>query len=365
MRRKHRVAILFGGKSAEHEVSLQSAKSIIEVIDQNKYEMVLIRIDKKGRWFLEESSLPCDPKKFIRKDRAGTRLALAPGQDQNQLVSLSTSPPSKLLIDVVFPVLHGPFGEDGTVQGLLKLAEVPFVGSSVLGSAVSMDKEVSKRLLRDAGISTAKFLTYDRSSSGKLEFSRLKEYLGLPLFVKPANLGSSVGINKANDKKSFHQAIDCAFQYDDKILVEECIWGREFECSVLGNQAPIASTVGEVIPQCEFYSYRAKYLDENSTVLKIPARIPQRIRAEIRALAIKTFRVLCCEGMARVDFFLAKNDQPIVNELNTIPGFTKISMYPKLWEVSGIYLTELIDRLIQLAMERFDREQKLRSSFDA
>jgi len=221
-----------------------------------------------------------------------------------------------------------------------------------------------KRLLRDAGIPTAKFLDFDQSSWDKIDFNEVKNQLGLPIFIKPANLGSSVGVNKVKDRNRFEDTVKEAFKYDNKILIEEYIEGREIECSVLGNDNPIASVPGEALPQHEFYSYEAKYIDENGAILEIPANLPAHIIHEIQSLAIKTFKVLCCEGMARVDFFLRDNKEVIVNELNTIPGFTKISMYPKLWEASGISYTELIDRLIQLALERFEREKKLETSFN-
>ncbi|MCD6165919.1 D-alanine--D-alanine ligase [candidate division KSB1 bacterium] len=366
MNRKIRVGILFGGRSAEHEVSLQSAKNVIEAIDKKKYEVVLIGIDKKGRWYLSEASrflLHADNPNLIKLNKANESVVLVPGRKVEQLVSLSDHR-SVGPVDVVFPVLHGPFGEDGTVQGLLKLANIPFVGAGVLGSAIGMDKDVMKRLLRDAGIPTAKFLVFARSSLGEIDFEEVKNHLSLPFFIKPANLGSSVGINKVIDKKQFEHALKDAFEYDNKILIEEYIEGREIECSVLGNDNPIASVPGEVIPQHEFYSYEAKYIDENGAILEIPARLPEHIINEVQDLAIKTFKTLCCEGMARVDFFLRNGTEVIVNELNTIPGFTTISMYPKLWEASGISCTELIDRLIQLALERFEREQKLKTSFE-
>ncbi|MCK4584082.1 D-alanine--D-alanine ligase [candidate division WOR-3 bacterium] len=366
MNTKIRVGILFGGKSAEHEVSLQSAKNIIEAIDKKKYEVVLIGIDKKGRWYLSDASrflLHADNPKLIKLNKANDNVAFVPGKKTKQLISL-TGRRSEGRIDVVFPILHGPFGEDGTVQGLLKLANVPFVGASVLGSAVGMDKDVMKRLLRDAGIPTPKFLAFNRSSLDKIDFNDVKKQLGLPFFIKPANLGSSVGISKVKDKKQFDVAVREAFKYDNKILFEKYIEGREIECSILGNDDPIASVPGEVLPQHEFYSYEAKYIDENGAILEIPAKLTDEIIKEIQEIAIRTFKVLCCEGMARIDFFLRDNKEVIVNELNTIPGFTKISMYPRLWEASGITYTELIDRLIQLALEKFKREKKLETSFD-
>lgn len=364
MRRKIRVGILCGGKSAEHEVSLQSARSIVEAIDREKHEVVLIGIDKKGRWHRNEVSdflSHADDPKLIGLHTSEDEVAVVPGKKAEQLVSLSGLP-SVGPVDVVFPVLHGPLGEDGTVQGLLKLLEVPFVGAGVLGSAAAMDKDVAKRLLRDARIPIARFRVFDRSSAGRIDFNEVKRQLGLPVFIKPANLGSSVGINKAEDRDQFEQAIEEALEYENKILVEEYIKGREIECSVLGNDRPSASVPGEVIPRHEFYSYEAKYVDEKGAVLEIPAKLAEQTIKEVQDLAVKTFKVLCCEGMARVDFFLSENKQVVVNELNTIPGFTKISMYPKLWEASGVSYTELIDRLIQLALERFEKEKKLRTS---
>jgi D-alanine-D-alanine ligase len=364
--KKIRVGILFGGKSAEHEVSLQSAKNIVEAIDKDKYEVVLIGIDKNGQWYLNEASrflLHAENPKLIALNRSSEHVALVPKDNRNQLVNLS-SRESLGPIDVVFPVLHGPFGEDGTVQGLLKLFSVPFVGASVLGSAIGMDKDVMKRLLRDAGIPIPDFLVFHKESIDDIDFERVTRQLGLPLFIKPANLGSSVGIHKVKDESQFKLAILDAFQYDVKILIEEYIKGREIECSVLGNENPIVSIPGEIIPQHEFYSYEAKYIDEKGASLEIPAKLSPEIIKQIQDVALRAFKVLCCEGMARVDFFLRNEKEIFVSEINTIPGFTKISMYPKLWEASGIPYTELIDKLIQLALERFEREKKIKISYD-
>jgi len=360
------VGILFGGKSAEHEVSLQSAKSIVEAIDREKYEVVMIAVDKEGQWHLTDASkflLNADNPKLIKLNKVSDNLALAPGKRSEQLISL-TNHGSTAPVDVIFPVIHGPFGEDGTLQGLLKLANVPFVGPGVLGSAVSMDKDVAKRLLRDAGIAIARFLVFDRASFNKIDFNEAKNQLGLPLFVKPANLGSSVGINKVNDREQFEDAVNDAFQYDNKIVIEEFIEGREIECSVLGNDDPIASLPGEILPQDDFYSYKAKYIDEDGAILDVPAKLPESIVKKVQEYSIQAFKVLCCEGMARVDLFLKENGEIVINEINTLPGFTKISMYPKLWGASGISYPELIHRLIQLAIERFDREEKLETSVD-
>jgi len=265
-------------------------------------------------------------------------------------------------VDVAFLALHGPGGEDGTVQGFLKLANIPFVGSSVLGSAVGMDKDVMKRLLRDSGIPIGKFLTV-ADSSELPSFSEIGNSLGVPFFVKPANMGSSVGVSKVHDESSYFAATKLAFSFDLKIVIEEFVEGRELECSVLGNRNPIASVVGEIVPNHDFYSYDAKYLDENGAKLAIPANIPDEVALRAREIALKTFRVLSAEGLGRVDMFLRFNGEIVVNEINTIPGFTKISMYPKLWEASGLSYGDRIDRLIQLALERFAREKKLRTSY--
>lgn len=319
MKKKLKIGVLFGGKSAEHEVSLQSAKNVINAFDKTKYQIIPLKINKDGK--LDFNKL----KKF----------------------------------DVVFPVMHGPFGEDGSMQGLLKLAGVPFIGPSVLGSAIGMDKDVMKRLFRDAGIPIGKFIALNAGE--KKTFNEIKKTLGLPVFVKPANLGSSVGISKVKNEKEWEAAIKSAFQYDTKIVVEENIIGKEIECSVLGNENPVASLPGEIIANQEFYSYNAKYIDAGYEVV-IPAKISEKKVKEIQEMAIKVFKILCCEGMGRADFFLKENGEIIVNEINTIPGFTEISMYPKLWEASGLPLPKLLDKLIDLAIERFKREQKLETT---
>ncbi|MCL2068009.1 MAG: D-alanine--D-alanine ligase [Treponema sp.] len=351
------VGILFGGKSAEHEVSLQSAKNIFEAIDREKFEPVLIGIDKSGRWLLSEASRfllnSSDPKR-ISLETGGKPVALVP-ESRGQLQGLDTP------LNVVFPILHGPFGEDGTIQGLLKLADIPFVGPGVLGSAVGMDKDAMKRLLRDAGIPISKFLTL-KSHEKVPSFSSVEAALGKPVFIKPANMGSSVGISKVRDEAEYAAAVKDAFQYDNKIVIEEYIRGRELECAVLGNDEPAVSAIGEIIPSHEFYSYDAKYLDENGAKLVIPAKLDGQAKKRIEELAVKTFQTLCCEGLSRVDFFLKENGEVYVNEINTMPGFTKISMYPKLWEESGINYTDLITRLIELAISRFEKEQKLKTS---
>jgi len=362
-KQKIRVGILFGGKSAEHEVSLQSAKNVIDAINRDKYEPVLIGIDKSGKWLLNESSnflLNSDNPELIRLNQASDSVALVP-QSEGEISNLSRSGFSQA-VDVVFPILHGPFGEDGTVQGLLKLADIPFVGAGVLGSAVGMDKDVMNRLLRDAQIPIADFMVA-RSGEPVPDYADVTEAFGSPFFVKPANMGSSVGVYKVHTQEEYTQAVEGAFEYDLKIIIEESINGREIECSVLGNEDPIASVPGEVIPHHDFYSYEAKYIDENGAGLEIPADLPGHIVEKVQDMAIRTFKVLCCEGLARVDMFLRDDDEIIVNEINTIPGFTAISMYPKLWGATGISYTDLIGRLIELAIDRYLKEQKLKTAY--
>ncbi|MDR0759067.1 MAG: D-alanine--D-alanine ligase [Treponema sp.] len=364
MAKKINVGILFGGKSAEHEVSLQSAKNVFDAINREKYTPILIGIDKTGRWLLNTESKflldSGDPRK-IRLDQAGEPVALVP--ECNGALSLFPEQGDSCKLDVVFPILHGPFGEDGTVQGLLKLADIPFVGAGVLGSAAGMDKDVMKRLLRDAGLPLGAFISL-RSHETIPDFAQVTAKLGLPFFVKPANMGSSVGVSKVHNEGEYRAAVWNAFVYDRKIILEEFIKGREIECAVLGNEDPRASFPGEVISSHEFYSYEAKYLDENGAALQIPALLPPETVREIQDLAIKTFKVLECQGLGRVDFFL-REDGPgtvLVNELNTMPGFTRISMYPKLWGASGISYADLIDSLITLAIKRYKQEKLLKTS---
>lgn len=360
--KKTRVAILFGGKSAEHEVSLQSAKSIVEAIDTDKYDIVLVGVDKQGKWLLNDQSsylLNENNPKLISLNKSNNELAVLPGNKERQLVS--TTQDSIGAVDVVFPVLHGTLGEDGAMQGLLKIMDVAFVGADVVGSAVGMDKDIMKRLLRDAGIPIGKFVALRKGES--IRYEDAKKQLGIPLFVKPANQGSSVGVHKVHNKAEFETCIKDAFQYDSKILLEEFIDGREIECAVLGNDDPKASVLGEIIPHHEFYSYEAKYIDADGAGLQIPANLPKDVAKEVQEIALKTFKTLSCEGMARVDCFVTKENKVYVNEINTIPGFTKISMYPKLWEASGIPYPELIDRLIMLAIERHDLGKQLKTTF--
>lgn len=366
--RKLRVGVLFGGKSVEHEVSLQSARNVYDAIDQSKYEIVLVGIDKRGEWHVCDAALlaaaTAPTAELAAGDaRARGNLALVPGAAGQRSLIDAGSRHDLPAIDVAFPVLHGTYGEDGTVQGLLKLAGIPFVGPGVLGSAVGMDKDVAKRLLRDAGIPVAKFVTLTGTAAQLKTFDALARELGAPFFVKPCNSGSSVGVTKVKTAADWEQARSTALRFDRKLLVEEFVAGREIEVAVLGNDEPQASVAGEIVPQHEFYSYEAKYLDENGALLRIPAELPGELSARVRALAVQTFQVLECAGMARVDFFVRADGHVVVNEINTIPGFTRISMYPKLWEATGLGYSALIERLIELARERHAREQQLETSF--
>ena len=350
--KKVRVGVVFGGRSGEHEVSIRSATAVLRAIDRSKYDVIPIGITKEGKWL-----------------RAGDALGLMSPEEQIQKtfqsgtpVIMPAEPTSEPTLDVVFPILHGPFGEDGTVQGLLELADVPYVGAGVLGSAVGMDKDVMKRLLRDAGLPIADYW--------KLLAAETDTFVGehganlpYPVFVKPANLGSSVGITKVVSSQGLREAIVEAAEYDRKILVERGIVGREIELGVLGNDDPSVSVPGEVVPAGDFYDYRAKYVDDDAELI-IPAVLAEAETKEAQRLAIETFKVLECSGMARVDLFLEKEtNQFFVNEINTLPGFTSISQYPRVWEASGVSYPELIDRLIQLALDRHSDRSKLHTSY--
>jgi len=362
--KKLKIALVFGGKSVEHEVSLQSAKNVLDALDKNKYEVVLIGIDKEGAWHLKDQSnflLNSSDPKLIKLNKGDNLIA---SDQKEQGLAILQSEQKRGKIDAAFPILHGPYGEDGTIQGFFKLAGIPFVGPSVLGSSVSFDKDVTKRLLTEAGIPNTAFVTIRQGD--KVSFSKVKKVLGLPMIAKPANSGSSVGISKIKNEKEFNTAIKYAFKFDTKIIIEKFIGEkREIECAILGNTNPMASVCGEVITnkQHSFYSYEAKYIDEKGADLEIPAKLSKSVQSKIQKLAVKTFQVLECEGLSRVDFFLLKNGKILVNEINTIPGFTNISMYPSLWGKTGITYSKLIDRLIELAIERFEREQKLQTTY--
>ena len=388
---KLRVGILFGGRSGEHDVSLLSAASVLNAIDKDKYEVVPIGITKDGRWLTAENAenlltgkLTLEPRNLRAGDPEITQPAavLARGEAvvvppepvhrQSGLVPFQTD--SALLrrasdrainVDVIFPVLHGTFGEDGTIQGLLELADIPYVGAGVLGSAAGMDKDIMKSLFIAAKIPIVKHVTILRSAWEKdpKKVERAVGKLKYPVFVKPANLGSSVGISKAHNRKELGPAIEEAAKFDRKIVIEQGVGGnkqkaREIECSVLGNDDPAASVPGEIVPIKEFYDYNAKYLDEGSTLI-IPAKLTKAQTKKVQELAVKAFKAVDCSGLARVDFLMdPKTGKIFLNEINTMPGFTAISMYPKLWAASGLEYADLIDRLIQFGIERHEDKKK-------
>jgi len=372
MRKKIRIGLIFGGRSGEHEVSLLSAQSVMGAIDRDKYEIVPIGITKEGRWLAAG-----DPMKALTSGEAAQSnpAALLAEPSQRGLMRLEDQEKEQALkaiqvsqIDVAFPILHGPYGEDGTVQGLLELASIPYVGAGVLASAVGMDKVVFKDVARAHGLPVVSYVAVKRKEwerEPEQVLARVESGLGYPCFVKPANLGSSVGINKAHNRTELRQALDEAARYDRKLLVELAIDAREIEVSVLGNDEPIASVPGEILPSREFYDYAAKYKDAESELL-IPAPIPPETAEQVRELARRTYLAIDCAGMARVDFLLDRQTNEVyLNEVNTLPGFTSISMYPKLWEATGISYQELIERLVELALERHADKSRSATSYEA
>ena len=369
MNKRIRLGILFGGRSGEHEVSLISAASVLKAVNRTKYDVVPIGITREGQWRVGATprELDAQPERLLADvlDRGQTVAASAdPGGPHLLPIKSGQRSMPESRLDVIFPLLHGTFGEDGTVQGLLELADIPYVGAGVLASATGMDKDAMKRLFRDAGLPIVEWILVLRSDwerDPRTWTRRIARELGTPLFVKPANLGSSVGISKVRTLRELPDALALAARYDRKIIVERGLDAREIECSVLGNDQPVASLPGEIIPVNEFYDYEAKYLKEGSELV-IPAKLGKRQSQQVQQLAVRAFRAIDCAGMARVDFLLDRPSGKLyVNEINTIPGFTPISMYPKLWEASGVPYPELIDRLVSLAMER--HAEKRRSSF--
>jgi D-alanine-D-alanine ligase len=366
-RRRLRVGVIYGGRSVEHEVSLVSARAIMRALDPERYEVVPIGISRTGRWALGGThyALPGDPsiRGLIEVGKGGR--SGKPKRTHGRPRTVKSAPESRL--DVVFPVVHGTGGEDGSLQGLLTLAGIPFVGSGVLGSAVGMDKVAMKALFQHAGLPIVDYRTVRaRDIEGDLrgEAASLEEAIGYPCFVKPANGGSSVGVSKAVDRASLMVGLRLAVRYDRKVVVERGVDAREIECSVLGNDRPEASVPGEIIPANEFYDYRAKYIDAGSRI-EIPAAIGDQQRERVQELAVRAFEVLDLAGMARVDFFLCRaSGEVYLNEVNTIPGFTSISMYAKLWEASGVPFAELVDRLIELALESHAERTALITTYD-
>lgn len=376
-----KVGLIFGGRSGEHEVSLMSARSVMNAIDKKKFEVVPIGITKEGRWIagpdpMKALKVAAEPLPQLAPPDLAQPAALLGEPGQRALMKVQEAGEEALMLssvtelDVILPILHGPYGEDGTLQGLLELAGMPYAGAGVVGSAVAMDKVIFKKVMQVEGLPVLPYLLLLRSEweadpGGVIE--RIENEIEYPIFTKPVNLGSSVGIRKCHDRTELRGGLEEAARFDRRLLVEKGIEAREIECSVLGNDAPIASIAGEIIPRREFYSYQAKYLDEgeDASDLLIPAPISDEMMETVRAWSVQAYQAIDCAGMARVDFLLDKETNDLyINEINTIPGFTSISMYPKLWEASGIPYPELIERLLDLALERFNDKQRTRIDYD-
>jgi len=366
--KKMNIGVLYGGRSGEHDVSLCSAASVFSALDREKYQVMAIGIARDGRWYVQDNPKVITDKDFGRKLALKKRgMWLVNHFDQKNKLHLYDlkNKNKEVIIDVVFPVLHGTFGEDGTLQGLLELAMVPYVGADVTGSAVGMDKDIAKRLLKEAGIPVVPSLTINKQqwkNNQKLIIKNALDKLGLPLFVKPVCTGSSVGVKKVKKKELLAEAMDFAFQFDTRVMIEKAVDCREIECAVLGNENPAASVLGEIIPRHEFYSYEAKYLDPDGAALKIPTEIKASFADAIRKTAVEGYMALGCSSMARVDFFLdRKTNKFYLNEINTLPGFTSISMYPKLWEATGLKYSDLLDKLIILALDRHKKKLEIKT----
>ncbi len=356
MNTTRRIGLLYGGKSVEHEISIRSAHNVFQNIDKSLFTPVLIGITKTGSWHLVTD---------IDKDiSTGAALNLNLGHTSDTFVTNDGSSGTGKL-DAIFPVLHGTDGEDGSIQGLLQTVNLPFAGSGVLGSAVAMDKLLSKRLLLQAGVPTSQYLTIDASSEKPYAYQEVVTTLGTPFMVKPISLGSSVGVSKVKSEQEYHQALDQTLRYDQGVLLEQYISGRELECAVLGNTNAQASYPGEIIisPRYEFYTYDAKYQDPDAVEIKIPAEIPEQVANRIKELSLKSYRALNCEDYARVDLFLTPQNDIFINEINTIPGFTNSSMFPSLWGQHGISYQDLITKILDLAIERFQQRETLNRDY--
>lgn len=357
MANKIKVALLYGGRSVEHGVSVNSARNIFQYIDKDRFEVLPIGISKSGQWFLNTS---------VSKDmEQGKALGLILDPHSPGFLLLSAG--DRFKADIIFPVLHGTDGEDGSIQGMIKAMDIPMVGTGVLGSSLSMSKIISKRLLKEAGLPVTNFLTYDFTEKEAINFKTIKDTLGLPFMVKSASLGSSVGVSKVNDEAGFQKAIDEGFRYDDAIIVEEYVSGREIECAVMGNYPPVASYPGEVVinSKYEFYTFDAKYVDPEAVRIDVPAKLDKAIAELIREVSVKSFIALSCNDFARVDLFLDKNGKVYVNEINSIPGFTNSSMFPVMWKERGIEFSDLITKLLDLAMARYDRGKRIERDFQS
>lgn len=365
--KKLKVAVLFGGRSGEHAVSLVSAASVMSAINKERYEIVPVGITADGRWLCGGNPLRALQEKQIPGDCYFTTIATDPLAPGLLFWDAAGRRQGFMPLDIVFPVLHGTYGEDGTVQGLLELAGLPYVGAGVLASAAGMDKVVMKVLFQSRGLPVPDYLYFDSyawENDAPAQLNRIEKKLGYPCFVKPANSGSSVGISKAACRETLDRGIAAALRYDHKVIVETAISGREIECSVLGNAEPSVSVPGEIIPGAEFYDYRAKYIDDSARLL-VPAPLKPAVAEKLQDYAVQAFQAVACSGLARIDFFYQEAEEQIyVNEINTLPGFTDISMYPKLWAASGLPFNGLIERLLTLALERHRRRQKLLTKWD-
>lgn len=357
MESKKIVAILYGGRSVEHGVSINSARNIFEYIDKEKFEPIAIGINTKGKWFLTKG--------VDKNIDQGQPLGLILDPEKPGFILMASG--DRLKIDIIFPVLHGTDGEDGSIQGLIKAIDLPMVGTSVLGSAISMNKIIAKRLLQEAGIPVTKFLAFHFDDQKKIKFEAIKKSLGLPFMVKSASLGSSVGVTKVSRKSDFKSALEESFRYDQEILIEQFIEGREIECAILGNQPPEASNPGEIVisKKYEFYTFDAKYVDAEAVEIKVPAKLDKKSIKLIREVSLKAYRALHCEDFSRVDLFLTKRGKIYVNEINTIPGFTNSSMYPMMWKERGVSFPGLITRLLTLAADRYAANKRVEHDFQS
>ena len=357
MLKKKKVVILYGGRSVEHGVSINSARNIVEYIDKKKYEPILIGISKGGKWFLTSG---------VNKDiQKGEPISLVLDAQKSGFIIVSSG--NRFKVDIIFPVLHGTDGEDGSIQGLIKAMDIPMVGTGVLGSAMAMNKIVAKRMLKDAGLPVTDFLSFNFTEKDKISFAAIVKKLGLPFMVKSASLGSSVGVSKVKNRNDFKNALDDSFRYDDEVLIEAFVSGREIECAILGNYPAEASYPGEIVinKKYEFYTFDAKYVDPEAVRIDVPAKLPKAIAEKIRKASVKAYEVLHCEDFSRVDLFLDPKGNIYVNEINTIPGFTNSSMYPMMWKERGISFTELISRLLNLAQERYNRSKRIERDFQS
>ncbi len=357
MAKKIKIALIYGGKSVEHEISIRSAKNVAAQIDRNKFDVILLGISKKGVWFLNDS--------MESEIEQGSPVAISLNAEAPTLIDQKNN--QTFLIDVAFPILHGTDGEDGAVQGLFKALSVPVVGSGVLGSAVSMDKVISKHILRESGVPVANYLSISKSEQNTIRYSRVVAKLGLPFLVKSASLGSSVGVNKVKNETDFAKAIEEGFKYDSTIIMEQFIKGRELECAVIGNAEPKAAMACEVVlvKDYDFYTYTAKYLDNDAVRIDLPAKIEEKSMEKIRLTSIEAYKALRCEDFARVDLFLTQEGQVYINEINTIPGFTSVSMFPMMWQHMGLSYSELISELIKQCLDRNAAQKSLETHYTA